>query len=302
MTDTLPIHKTRLFGATDIEVSTLAWGMWRFAGVGVTEGTKLVHAALDAGISLLDTADIYGFNGSGGFGDAEALLGEILAQEPGLRARMVLVSKGGIRPPLPYNSSPAYLSEAIDASLSRLKCQQLDGWLIHRPDILTHPQEIARALDDAITAGKIRSVGVSNFTQAQIEALASFLNHPIAASQPELSPLCLTTIENGELDQAMRLNIAPMAWSPLGGGRVSAPTNEREQAVAAALDAVAQAQGVSREAAACSWVMAHPAAPIAIIGTQNPARIADAAKAWDVTWSRASWYSVLVAARGVPLP
>lgn len=302
MSDTLPASKTRLLGATDISVSTLAWGMWRFAGASQAEGSRLVHAALDAGITLLDTADIYGFNGAGGFGDAEALLGQVLAAEPGLRARMVLVSKGGIRPPLPYNSSPAYLTQAIDASLSRLQCEQLDSWLIHRPDILTHPHEIARALDDAISAGKIRSVGVSNFTQAQIEVLAHFLGHPIAASQPELSPLCLTTIENGELDQLMRLKIAPMAWSPLGGGRVSAPKSDREQAVAAALDAVASEYGVSREAAACSWVMAHPSAPIAIIGTQNPARIADATKAWDVRWTRQSWYSVLVAARGVPLP
>jgi predicted oxidoreductase len=302
MTDTLPISRTRPFGPQGPAVSTLAWGMWRFAGVGLDQATRLVHAALDAGITLLDTADIYGFNGSGGFGDAEALLGEVLAADPALRARMVLVSKGGITPPVPYNSSAAYLTSAIDASLRRLRTEQLDGWLIHRPDILTHPQEIARALDDAIAAGKVARVGVSNFTLAQIEALQAFLGHPIAASQPEMSPLCITVVENGELDHAMRTGLAPMAWSPLGGGRLANPTTEREHQVAAALDAVAREQGISREAVACSWVMAHPAQPIAILGTQNPARIADAARAWDVRWTRASWYSVLVAARGVPLP
>jgi predicted oxidoreductase len=276
--------------------------MWRFAGVGLDQATRLVHAALEAGITLFDTADIYGFNGSGGFGDAEVLLGQVLAANPGLRAQMVLVSKGGIRPPLPYDSSPSYLAEAIDASLTRLQCEQLDSWLIHRPDILTHPHEIARALDDAIDAGKIASVGVSNFTTAQIEALNRFLDHKIVASQPEFSPLCLTVIENGELDLAMQHGFATMAWSPLGGGRIAAPTNDRERAVAGALDAVATEQDVSREAVAVSWVMAHPAAPIAIIGTQNEQRITDAARAWDVQWTRQTWYSVLVAARGAPLP
>ena len=302
MTDFLPPRRTRQLGQTGIEVTTLAWGMWRFAGVGAAEGARLVHAALDAGITLLDTADIYGFDGTGGFGDAEALLGTILAAEPGLRERMVLVSKGGIRPPLPYDQSPAYLAAAIDASLARLKTDRLECWLIHRPDILAHPQEVARTLDAAIAAGKLRSVGVSNFTQAQITALARFLGHPIAATQPELSPLCLTPIENGELDQAMVMDIAPMAWSPLGGGRLASPATEREQTVAAVLDAIAREQGVSRAAAACSWVMAHPSAPIAIIGTQNPARIADAASAWSVRWTRQSWYDVLVAARGQRLP
>jgi predicted oxidoreductase len=302
MTETMTIARSRPFGASGPDVPTLAWGMWRFAGADLDTATRLVHAALDAGITLLDTADIYGFNGTGGFGDAEALLGQILNNDPGLRDRMTLVSKGGIRPPVPYDSSPTYLAQAIDASLDRLQTGHLDGWLIHRPDILTHPQEIVRALEDAITAGKIKTVGVSNFTIAQIDALSAFLGHPVAASQPELSPLCLTTIENGELDHAMRMGIAPMAWSPLGGGRIAAPQNDREHAVATALDRVASAQGVSRQAAAIAWVLAHPAAPIAIIGTQNPARIADAAKAWDVQWTRQSWYEVLVAARGVPLP
>lgn len=302
MNQPLPIFRTRPFGRDGKTVPTLAWGMWRFAGAGFEQATRLVNTALDAGITLFDTADIYGFDGSGGFGDAEVLLGQVLAANPDLRAKMVLVSKGGIRPPLPYDSSPDYLAAAIDASLARLQCEQLDCWLIHRPDILTHPHEIARALDDAIDAGKIASVGVSNFTTAQIEALNTFLDHKIVASQPEFSPLCLTVIENGELDQAMQQAIAPMAWSPLGGGRIASPTTAREQAVASALDNVAAEQGVSREAAAVSWVMAHPAAPIAIIGTQNEERIKDAARAWDVQWTRQSWYSVLVAARGVPLP
>ncbi|MEY4953570.1 MAG: hypothetical protein RL299_1994, partial [Pseudomonadota bacterium] len=145
---------TRTLGPGGIAISPIAWGMWRLAegGRSAAEAAALVHAALDAGITLLDTADIYGFNGSGGFGDAEALLGEVLAAEPGLRGRMVLATKGGIMPPLPYDQSAGYLNAALDASLRRLKTDCIDLYQIHRPDILAHPQEVARVLDDAVAA------------------------------------------------------------------------------------------------------------------------------------------------------
>jgi predicted oxidoreductase len=295
---------TRTLGGSGIAVSPIAWGMWRLAENGRTaaDAAKLVHAALDAGITFLDTADIYGFDGAGGFGDAEALLGEVLGADPSLRARMVLATKGGILPPLPYDQSADYLRAAIDASLSRLKVDSVELWQIHRPDILAHPQEVARVLDDAVASGKIRSLGVSNFTMAQTAALNHFLGHKLVATQPEISPLRITCFENGELDQAMMLGLTPLAWSPLGGGRLAAPETARDKAVAAALDAVAEAQGVSRTVAAYSWLMAHPAGIIPIIGSQTPARIAEGAAALTVRWTRTDWYAVLVAARGERLP
>ncbi|MGH6787179.1 MAG: aldo/keto reductase [Novosphingobium sp.] len=294
----------RQLGASGIAVSPIAWGMWRFAenGRGAVEAARLVHAALDAGITLLDTADIYGFDGAGGFGDAEALFGEVLAAEPALRGRMVLATKGGIMPPLPYDQSPAYLAAAIDASLRRLQTETIDLWQVHRPDILARPQEVARALDNAVAAGKVRALGVSNFTLHQIAALNQFLGHKLVATQPEISPLRIDCFENGELDQAMMLGLTPLAWSPLGGGRLAAPAGERPLAVAAALDAVASAQGVSRTVAAYSWLIAHPAGIVPIVGSQNAERIAEAAQALSVRWTREDWYAVLVAARGEPLP
>jgi predicted oxidoreductase len=299
----LPPARRRL-GGSDIEVSPLAWGMWRLAENGRTaaDAARLVHAALDAGIDFLDTADIYGFDGSGGFGDAEALLGEVIASEPGLRDRMVLATKGGILPPLPYDQSAEYLNKAIEDSLRRLGVDSVDLWQIHRPDILAHPQDVARVLDDAVTSGKIRTLGVSNFTQAQTAALNHFLGNKLVSTQPEISPLRIDCFENGELDQAMMLGLTPLAWSPLGGGRLAAPETPRDKAVAAALDTVAEAQGVSRTIAAYSWLMAHPAGIIPIIGSQTPARIAEGAEALKVRWTRTDWYAVLVAARGVALP
>ena len=294
----------RTLGASGIEISPLAWGMWRLAedGRSVAEAAALVHAALDAGITLLDTADIYGFDGKSGFGDAEALLGEVLAAEPALRGRMVLASKGGIMPPLPYDQSSTYLTAALDASLRRLQTDMIDLYQIHRPDILAHPQEVARVLDDALSAGKIRAIGVSNFTQAQTAALNHFLDHKLAATQPEISPLRIDCFENGELDQAMMLGLTPLAWSPLGGGRLVKPDSTRDQAVAAELDRVAEEQGVSRSVAAYGWLMAHPAGVVPIIGSQQAERIAEGSTALSMRWTRQDWYAVLVAARGVHLP
>jgi predicted oxidoreductase len=290
---------TRLkLGPDGPEISPLSWGMWRLAGRR-EDAAALVHAALDHDMNLLDTADIYGFNGSSGFGDAETLLGEVLAADPGLRGRMVLASKGGIRPPLPYDQSPAYLQEAIDASLRRLQTDRIDLYQIHRPDILAHPQEVARTLEGAVRAGKIGQVGVSNFTLHQIEALQHFLTVPLASTQPEISPLRITCFENGELDQAMRLGLRPLAWSPLGGGRLLQPETARDQAVADALDAV---HAEDRSVAALSWLMAHPAGIVPILGTQKPERIAAASRARGVRWTREQWYAVLVAARGERLP
>ena len=294
----------RTLGASGIEISPLAWGMWRLAedGRSAAEAAKLVHAALEAGITLLDTADIYGFDGKSGFGDAEALLGEVLAAEPALRGRMVLASKGGIIPPLPYDQSAEYLTAALEATLRRLQTETIDLYQIHRPDILAHPQEVARVLDDALSAGKIRSIGVSNFTQAQTAALNHFLDHKLVSTQPEISPLRIDCFENGELDQAMMLGLTPLAWSPLGGGRLVNPDSTRDSAVAAELDRIAEEQGVSRSVAAYGWLMAHPAGIVPIIGSQQAERIAEGSSALGMRWARQDWYAVLVAARGVHLP
>jgi aryl-alcohol dehydrogenase-like predicted oxidoreductase len=295
--------RSRPLGGSGLTVSSLAWGMWRFAGDDLRAARAKIDAALDIGITLFDTADIYGPDNGEKFGAAETLLGRVFAEDRGLRDRMVLATKGGISMGVPYDSSPGYVAAAIDASLSRLGVDTIDLWQIHRPDILTHPQEAARALSDAVASGKVRSIGVSNYTVPQTRALMKFLDGvPLSSTQPELSALALAPIEDGTLDLAMQRNLAVLAWSPLGQGRIGAPADERSRAVAAALDAQAGKFGVSRTAAAYSWIMAHPAHPIPIVGTQNPARIREAGDATKVHWTRQDWYAVLVAARGERLP
>jgi len=284
------------------EVSSVAWGMWRFAGDDVSAAEARIQTALDAGVTLFDTADIYGPDNGEPFGAAEALLGRVLAGNPGLRDRMVIATKGGIAMGVPYDSSAAYLAAAIDASLARMGVDHVPLWQIHRPDLLTHPAEIGEALLAAHQAGKIGAVGVSNFTPWQVEALAAHLPLPVVSCQPEFSPLAVAPLSDGVLDQALARGMAVLAWSPLGGGRLGQPADDRSRAVATALDAKAQAAGVSRAAAAYSWIMAHPARPIPIVGTQSTDRIAEIPQAFIPRWTRPEWYAVLVASLGAPLP
>lgn len=292
----------RPLGASGLTVSSLAWGMWRFGGSDLKAARAKIDAALDIGINFFDTADIYGPDNGEAFGAAELLLGRLFAEDGALRNHMVLASKGGIVIGTPYDSSPTYLGNAIDASLRRLGIDRLDLWQIHRPDMLSHPQEVARTLESAVAAGKIGSIGVSNFTVPQTRALMQFLRQPLVSTQPEFSPLALAPLSDGTFDLAMQRDVAVLAWSPLGQGRIGEPADARARGVAAALDAVAADFNVSRSAAAYSWIMAHPSRPIPIVGTQTPARIREAGDAFKVTWTRTRWYEVLVAALGEKLP
>lgn len=283
-------------------VSSIAWGMWRFAGEDVAAAEARVQAALDAGVLLFDTADIYGPDNGEPFGAAEALLGRVFARNPSLAPRMVLATKGGISMGVPYDSSADYLASAIDASLRRLGVNHVALWQVHRPDLLTHPAEVAEALGAAHRAGKIGAVGVSNFTPWQVEAFAAHLPLPVVACQPEFSPLAIAPLSDGVLDQAIARRMTVLAWSPFAGGRLANPVDDRAGRVAAALDVKATEAGVSRAAAAYSWIMAHPARAIPIVGAQTPARIAEIPDAFKPRWTRAEWYAVLVASLGEPLP
>ncbi|WP_439547521.1 aldo/keto reductase [Sandarakinorhabdus sp.] len=301
----------RPLGKSEFMVSPLAWGMWRFAGDDVAAAQARCEAALAAGISFFDTADIYGPDNDEPFGASEALLGRVFAAAPDLRDRIVLASKGGIRMGVPYDSSPEYLVEAVDASLARLQVERVDLWQIHRPDMLTHWADVAATLDGLVAAGKIGAVGVSNFTVAQTRALAAHLKAPLVSTQPEFSPLALSPLFDGTLDHAMETGLAVLGWSPLGQGRLGdgdprpgrkQAENERVARVKAALASHGAAFGVGVAATAYAWVLAHPAGITPIVGSQTPARIAEAADAFKVTFTRAEWYAILTASLGENLP
>lgn len=288
----------RALGKSGLIISPIAWGMWRLAGDDVTRTRGLIDAALGAGITLFDTADIYGFDSPGGFGSAETLFGRALAEDGALRDRMVIATKGGIRPGIPYNSSADYLADALDDSLARMGIDHVDLYQIHRRDFLTHPQEVATALAAMVASGKVRAIGVSNYSVAEFEALQAFLDVPIVSTQPEFSPLHSAPLFDGVLDHAMRHDVAVLAWSPLGGGRLA----EGQHAAARLLAEHGAAFGVDGATAALAWTMAHPAGIVPIVGSQTAERIAAAAGALRVTWTRAQWYAVLEAGMGSRLP
>jgi predicted oxidoreductase len=175
-------------------------------------------------------------------------------------------------------------------------------WQIHRPDMLTHPAKTARTLEAAHKAGKIGAVGVSNYTPAQVEALAVHLSLPIVSCQPEFSALA-----SARCSTACWTRPWAATWPFWPGRRWAAAASPIRGTSAAArspaiLDEVAEYAGVSRAAAAYSWIMAHPARPIPIVGSQTVARIAEIPDAYKPRWTRADWYRVLVASMGANLP
>ncbi|WP_420622707.1 aldo/keto reductase [Candidatus Poriferisodalis sp.] len=308
----------RRLGPNGPDVGPLALGLWRFTGSDVGANAALVEAGLDSGMNLVDLADVYGLDWGGtGFGSCEANLGAVLDARPELREQMVLATKGGIVPPLPYDSGAAALREACDASLQRLRTDRIDLYQIHRPDMFTHPAELADTLDGLIASGKVGAVGVSNYTPAQTRALAAHLDHPLVSTQPEFSAACLDPMRDGTLDLCAEAGVVPLAWSPLAGGRLmrqsplagrrlpSEGEGEGEGVrpeLLETLDRLAEREGVDRAAVCLAFVLAHPTAPVAIVGTQRIDRLTAAQAALRVHLDRNDVYDVVEASEGVPLP
>ena len=300
MSSLVQSHK-RSLGALP-PVGPIAYGQWRFTNEDLYASHRLLETALDAGMNLVDTADVYGFDWGGtGFGQVEEILGRVLALSPVLRDRMVLATKGGIAPPTPYDSSPKYLRSACEASLRRLQTDVIDLYQIHRPDLFTHPADVAITLSALRAEGKIREIGVSNHTPAQVAALQAHLEFSIASNQLEFSATNLAPMRDGTLDQCTECRIAPMAWSPLAGGRLATGDGIRPELLDV-LDGLAKREGIDRSQMALAFVLAHPTAPTVIIGSQNADRIRSATAALGVTLDRNDVYAIVEASEGVPLP
>lgn len=290
-------------GQTDISIGKIAFGCWRFAGHDVGTADTLIRTALDAGMNLIDTADIYGFSEfphleDKGFGQAEIRLGEVLAASPSLRKQIILATKGGIDAIRPYDSSYAYLMRAIEMSLERMQTDYVDLYQIHRPDLTTPMAEVARALNNMVESGKARAIGVSNFTVPQMRALQARLNTPLVTIQPEFSALEQSPLQNGILDYAEEIGASVMAWSPLAGGKIPM----EDGPVQDVLDKIAKAYGISRSTAALAFVRGFGANVMPIIGTQNPARITESGYAAQVNLTGREIYDVVEAYRGESMP
>ncbi len=296
--------EARTIGRSSIRVFPIAYGCWRFAGTSVAAARQKIEAALEVGIELFDHADVYGG------GAAEQLFGQVLREAPQLRSRMVIATKCGVVPGVPYNSTRAHILQSAEQSLKRLGCEVIDLFFVHRPDLLTHPEETARALEELRRAGKIREAGVSNYSPGQCAALQSFLPFPLVAHEREWNCLWPMVLTDGTIEQCYTSRMSLIAWSPLAGGKLLWPLARAAQDKNAAvlvpviekLDAVAHRHAVDRAAVALAFLLAHPVRAIPIIGTQRTERIRCVRQAFEVELERAEWYALFQAGAGKKLP
>lgn len=308
---------------TGIVYGCMQLGRWDRQPLGAAEHGRTeaaVAAALEIGIDTFDHADIYGH------GSAEAAFGALLRRSPGLRQQIRVQSKCGIRladgdRPGVYDLRPATIRERVHQSLERLQTDYLDTLLLHRPDPLADPAEVAAALDGLYDEGLVLAVGVSNMSAAQIEALQRHTELPITVNQLEMSLLARDWLEGGVLintssyssvgfphgtiEHCRHHEIALQAWGSLAGGRFTGlPREPQDELVAALVAALAATHGTTPESVLLAWLQRHPARIIPVIGTTNPERIracGDAA-AGRVRLSHDEWYELWVTARGSALP
>jgi predicted oxidoreductase len=278
----------------------VAYGFWRYSATQVDEAIKMISLMREKGVDHLDTADVYG--AESGFGGAETLLGRVRAKAPEVLKGAVIATKIGIQLGVPYNSSPDYLTSACEASLKRLQMEQVDLLYIHRPDLLAHPADVAGALDQLVSEGKVANIGVSNYTAAEVDALAKFLKTPLRSHQIEFSAGFVAPLFNGTLDQAMAMGLGVPAWSPVTRGwlQPGGPANlARVREVVARL---AAHYGTTVNAVAIAFLAIHPAAVTPILGSTHPGRLNECFDGLELTLTRRDWYDIVEAARGEPMP
>ncbi len=308
-------------GRSALRASRLAYGCWRIAGTWdptavtpekETAGRQAVLAAADAGYTFFDLADIYCH------GACERIFGDVLRQSRGLRERIVIATKCGIRfkgepgpdAPYRYDFSADHIVRSCEASLRRLGIETIDLYLLHRPDYLADPAEVAGAFDQLRRAGKVREFGVSNFLPSQFAALQKACPMPLVANQVEIHLMRLQPFHDGTLDQCLAEQITPLAWSPLAGGRLAdenpielhTADHAHRIHVREVLDQIAREHSVSRGALAIAWLLKHPAKIVPIIGSTQPDRIRDACRSLEVQLTREQWYRLLEVALGQRLP
>lgn len=299
--------KTIDVGGSGVQASALAVGCMRISSMSEKDLSAYIHTALDCGVNFFDHANIYGG------GDCESLFGRVLAAEPGLRDKLVLQSKCGIRKGL-YDFSREHILESVDGILSRLHTDHLDFLLLHRPDALMEPDEVAEAFDRLESAGKVRHFGVSNFNSRQLELLQSGLRQPLRANQMQFSVACTGMIDHalctntefphaadrdGEILDYCRLKgVTMQAWSPFQYGFFEGVfiDSEKYPELNATLQKMGEKYGVSKSAMAVAWILRHPAKMQVIAGTTNAARLKDLSTAADIELSRPDWYEIYLSA------
>ncbi|MCF7765752.1 MAG: aldo/keto reductase [Verrucomicrobia bacterium] len=313
--------ETITLGTSSLTGSRLAYGCWRVTGP--VESADLdpdheqaairsITAAYEAGYTIFDHADIYAN------GESERVFGKVLKQISGMRDNVLVASKCGIRKagdpdatsPYRYDFSEGHIIWSCEQSLKRMGVETLDLYMLHRPDYLSDPNEVAEAFSRLQQAGKVREFGVSNFSPIQLTTLQQACSRPLVANQIEISLAQPNALNNGTLDQCVISKITPMAWSPLGGGRLGSndpvdlrdPDHAHRLQIRETLDLIAREHNTTRTVIAVAWLLKHPARIVPVIGSTSPEHIRELAGSVDIHLSRDDWYRLMEAGVGQRLP
>ena len=298
------------FGKSDLLVPTIAVGCMRISKMSDSEISAFINTALENGANFFDHADIYG-----GGGKSEEVFGKAVAGID--REKLIIQTKCGIVPGKMFDFSYEHIIESVDKSLKRLGTDYIDVLLLHRPDALVEPEEVAKAFDELKTSGKVRNFGVSNQNPYQMMLLQKYLDMPICANQLQLSimhsPMIQSGInvnmyndsainrDGGVLDFCRLNDITIQPWSPMQYGFFEGcfVDNEKFPELNSVLEKLANKYGVSKTTISIAWLLRHPAKMQPVTGTTNLTRLTDSLKAADITLTREEWYEIYKSAGNI---
>lgn len=276
----------------------MRWGKWG-ANFTTYDYRQIIDQCLSIGVNSFDHADIYGEY------TTEEEFGEALKEDKTLRPQMKLITKCGIqmvtenRPEhsiKSYNTSKKHIIRSAEQSLKNFGTDYLDVLLIHRPDPLLHPEEVAEAIQTLQIQGKVRSFGVSNFLPHQVNMLKKWV--PIAYNQIEVSIICTAPFTNGILDNCIENDIVPMAWAPLGGGLLTDDLHPHFRSISHAAHQLSEKYAMGLNEMLIAWLNTHPAGILPVIGTTKAERLEQAKKAASIKLTREDWFFLMKAATG----
>jgi len=300
-------------GNSGIEVSEIGLGCMRMADAGKNEAEKIIKASLDEGINFFEHADIYGG------GKSEEVFADAINMNATIREKMIIQTKCGIVPGIMFDFSKEHILNSVDGSLKRLKTEYVDTLLLHRPDTLMDPEEVAEAFSVLYKSGKVKKFGVSNQNPMQIELLNKYLDDKIIINQLQFSIMhtgiidsgfnvnmkvdASTDRDGGVLDYCRLKDITIQAWSPYQYGFFEGVflDNDKFPELNEKINEIAEKKGVTNTAIATAWILRHPAKIQTIVGTMNSNRIKEICKASNIELTRQEWYAIYLAA-GNKLP
>ncbi|PAV29695.1 aldo/keto reductase [Virgibacillus profundi] len=304
--------KKMKLGKSNLEVSNISLGCMRMSELSIKEAETVIRNAMELGIDFFDHADIYGG------GQSEEIFAEGIGMNPAVRENMFLQTKAGIRKGY-FDFSKEHIIEAVDGSLKRLKTDYIDTFLLHRPDALVEPEEVAEAFTMLKDSGKVRHFGVSNHNPMQIELLKKYVEQDLIVDQLQLSIMHTGMIDAGLqvntkhdnsinrddsiLDYSRLNDMTVQAWSPFQYGYFEGAfiDNDKFPELNTKLQEIAYRKGVNKSAIAIAWILRHPAKIQAVVGTMNRERLSGIAKASAIELTREEWYEIYLAA-GNELP